>query len=631
MATVFSAIILPHGRLWKKNRNKDPNHSTSDLRKPHHVAIEADEDDIKELNLYLRTLVEIFPDIQPAVFREMLIHLGPESRLEVVTEHLLKEKARWVKGRIRVSAQPTVEAKAVKLGEPKVLDCEIALPHEETFRSTLYKSAVRHSLAQEFKSLSRSSADAVLAECNYSYFRSRATLVEIASRSWRYSTLNFFTGRKASLIDEIPLITSNSKRDGAQQNPELQSTASPELNEEIYKGVIAPVKEQRRQEFEAKDMQYAKELNQIQAEEEGALYECQCCYTSTTFESLAVCNSDGHEICSRCIRRAVNQALFGQNWTTAISPERHTLRCIASTSGECRGSIDAEYVRKALLEDANGEEIWRSLEDRATSQSLTESQISLIKCPFCIYGEEDQIAHIKPISTPSVYSQQVSTVCVYAVLYLWQPVSRMLTLSFVCVLIWITYDPLRTFFDSITATRLAIARRRRGFKFICRNSRCGASSCIECQARWKDPHKCFENETTSLRTVIERAKADAVKRTCPVCHTSFVKDSGCNKMRCVCGYTMCYVCRQHITAKDGYNHFCTHFQAVPGASCTACDRCHLYKAEDEETAVKKAAIKAEKEWRENAGAIGKKVDAGDKSKSWLGLETSLNALAEALS
>ena len=610
-------IALPHGKLWKSKPKADSERNSSEMRDAHDVAIEADETEIQELNACLTVLVELFPDIQPAVFREMLIHLGPDSRLELVTDQLLKERTQWVKGRIRARAGQTGEAGKNEREQQSAEAHDIDLPQEETFRSESYKSAVRTALTQEFKSLSKSSIHAVLAEFNYSYFRTRSTLIDIASRSWRYSALNFFTGRKPSTTVEIPLIILSSNPDGTSQPPSQRLTASTELNREIYQAVIAPIEHQQKRDLEAKDKQYARELNEAQAEEEGALYECQCCYTSTTFESLSLCSSTGHETCSRCIRHAVNQALFGQNWATTIAPERMTVRCIASTSGECRGVIDADGVKKALLEEANGEDIWHMFEDRITSESLVKSQMPLIICPFCIYAEPDPVGHIKPIWAPPAILQNIVMLCLATVVYLWHPFGSVAPFLLLCFLfILIPHDPLATIYGAITASRIARARRRRGLKFICHNPRCHARSCIECKARWKDPHTCYESESTSLRIAIERAKADAIKRTCPMCHMSFVKASGCNKMKCTCGYTMCYVCRQHISTKDGYSHFCNHFQAVPGSKCTSCDKCHMYKIEDEEMAVKNAAEKAETEWRARAGKVGQKVEIGESRKNW---------------
>lgn len=98
-----------------------------------------------------------------------------------------------------------------------------------------------------------------------------------------------------------------------------------------------------------------------------------------------------------------------------------------------------------------------------------------------------------------------------------------------------------------------------------------------------------------MRIYVEKAMADAIKRTCPVCHISFVKSDGCNKLTCPCGYVMCYVCRAEI-GSESYKHFCQHFRQVPGTPCDECDRCDLYVQEDEAAAIDCAAEKAEAEY-----------------------------------
>ena len=50
--------------------------------------------DLRSLNESLAALVDVFPDIEPEVFREMLSHVSKESRVEVVTELLLKSGGR---------------------------------------------------------------------------------------------------------------------------------------------------------------------------------------------------------------------------------------------------------------------------------------------------------------------------------------------------------------------------------------------------------------------------------------------------------------------------------------------------------------------------------------------------------
>jgi hypothetical protein len=68
---------------------------------------------------------------------------------------------------------------------------------------------------------------------------------------------------------------------------------------------------------------------------------------------------------------------------------------------------------------------------------------------------------------------------------------------------------------------------------------------------------------------------------------------------------MCYVCRQGL-AEEGYHHFCQHFRERPGENCAECNKCDLYRVEDEERVVKRAMESAEAQWWESQGEGAKK-------------------------
>ncbi|KAI5301618.1 hypothetical protein KEM55_001620, partial [Ascosphaera atra] len=173
----------------------------------------------------------------------------------------------------------------------------------------------------------------------------------------------------------------------------------------------------------------------------------------------------------------------------------------------------------------------------------------------------------------------------------------------------------------------------------CAHPDCGKVSCITCHKEWRDPHVCHEPLLMSLRTTVEAARTAAVKRTCPQCGLSFVKSSGCNKLTCICGYSMCYLCRKALNPPsanrrgnnrrqlqngeildaaqaagdepdefddahpNGYKHFCEHFRAVPGSRCTECNKCDLYRTEDDEDVARRAGEEAERMWRIREGLI----------------------------
>ena len=81
---------------------------------------------------------------------------------------------------------------------------------------------------------------------------------------------------------------------------------------------------------------------------------------------------------------------------------------------------------------------------------------------------------------------------------------------------------------------------------------------------------------------------------------------------------MCYVCRQGLSV-EGYKHFCQHFRERPGERCRECEKCDLYRVEDEEVVMQRAKEKAEAEWWESQGG-GTKMKEGVQRdlKGWNG-------------
>ncbi|OCL09266.1 hypothetical protein AOQ84DRAFT_397472 [Glonium stellatum] len=575
-----------------------------------------EEPDLRDLNAALEALTDLFPDIQPEVFREMLSSFDEESRLQVITESLLKHGAKWVRGRYRMPQEQPQHREMehtykYKTGRKKEDSRGAPLALEDRFRTGTYKNAVKVALYQEFKGLPHSTIRAVLAEYNYSYTQSRPTLLALVSKSWRYSITAFLMRRKPPSPDNHPLVTwrAPDHKTGDPPIPLVAPTKSAELDKELFETLILPVLNKQKADQINKDRELAHELNEAQAEEVGELYDCECCFTPNTMEQISTCDDDSHYICFRCIRHSINAALYGQGWTRNIDSERCTLRCIAPvTNGltECHGCISPEFIKRALSEDKDGEDSWRRLEERAASETLLKSQLPLIKCPFCPYAEIDDAQLPDTRLAWRLKNRPVIALSAFSMLHiLYLEVLRMIFRFLVLIiflLLTVNYllpGPIPVFAvldDAMTR----LTRKRRGMKFTCRSPFCRRSSCISCNAEWHDIHICHESARTALRVAVERAMADAIKRTCPACNLSFVKSSGCNKLTCVCGYQMCYVCRAEI-GKESYAHFCQHFRQDPGKACTECERCDLYRTEDEDVVIRRAAEKAEREWRAKEG------------------------------
>jgi len=90
----------------------------------------------------------------------------------------------------------------------------------------------------------------------------------------------------------------------------------------------------------------------------------------------------------------------------------------------------------------------------------------------------------------------------------------------------------------------------------CQNPECGKETCRLCREDNHIPLTCDEVEKDSDvadRVKLENAMTDAMLRSCVACQKKFFKEDGCNKMKCSCGATMCYLCRKPV--EDNYTHF----------------------------------------------------------------------------
>ncbi|KAK5138182.1 hypothetical protein LTR08_004877 [Meristemomyces frigidus] len=556
--------LVPLTRFWRsRSSTAVTGENINPLYDPHQHQQHDLEPDLRDLNASLAALVEVFPDIAPEVFREMLSSISKESRIEVVTEQLLKKDAKLLRGRYRIGRgdrQSTSSPTSEQVGNAPTLATE------ETFRGESYRNAVKQVFYEEFKTLSHSSIKAVTAEQNYSYTLSRPVLQQLAAKSWRFSLANFWSKRSQSqTAPEHPnIVCQVSRASGETAALGVKRTGSTQLDRELWQLFVEPALASQRREQLIADHTYASKLNEAEAEDAGALFDCECCFGSVSFERMVTCDEGCHQLCFDCVRRTVNEALYGQGWARTVYPERSTVRCFAPTSQECHGAIPTDRVCYALSDADGSHDIWQQLQGRVASEALIKT-VQLIFLSF--------LAAAFVFTVPLLLFTSV---------------------------IWMMANILPPVAAIFHASWVRVHRSRQGLRFKCLNPSCTKTSCARCATIWRNPHICFETEKTSLRTAIESSATAAIKRTCPRCLLSFVKSSGCNKLVCNCGYTMCYICRNEITSKEGYSHFCQHFRAR-GGRCSECERCDLYGDEDEEAAIRRAAESAEKAWRDQGG------------------------------
>ena len=558
-----------------------------------------DEEGLAESNNSLIVLATIFPHISPEVFREMLQIFDGTSRLHVVAEQLLKYQNEWVKGRWRRVVKETDELN----------DNQMPVAVVDRFRRASYKSAVRATLCEEFKSISTSKIERVMVAQNFCYTRSRTALQNVLSSGWRNNLSVFFSkwlkSSKSTTSDHHMMIWPKNPGVGANSVPVLKETGDRELEEELHQTVLLPLLQKAKREREDKDWEIAMALNKAEALHAEALYECQCCFSETIFEQVATCTTNAHVICFQCIKNAISEALFGQSWERYIENTRGLLRCVSLMSDEsCDGCIPHDATHRAILQSKGGDEAWRKLETRLAEGSLMRAGLSLVHCPFCAYAEVDEVYF-----PPSTLRYRLNTADIKLTSLLVLLMMNFIPLLSLYVLITCVplFRELPTITKMFSASLARLSRSRHlSQRFQCRAPLCSLPSCLICSKIWHDPHVCHESAVLSLRKTIEAARTAALKRSCPHCGLGFIKDSGCNKMTCVCGYVMCYTCRQglgpHYGGED-YRHFCQHFRPTGGA-CSECNKCDLYKNEDDEYLVKSAGALAERKWREKEGMTG---------------------------
>ncbi|KAL8775193.1 MAG: hypothetical protein Q9194_003822 [Teloschistes cf. exilis] len=549
-----------------------------------------------ELNAALETLIQIFPNVLPEVFREILLRFDGESRLEVAVDQLVKYEHLWVQGRWR----PQIES----IGTRDTVDAT-KLSKKDSFRRNSYKVAVKAALLQEFKSLSKSAIKAVLAEQNHSYTSARPILQGIASRNWRHSINKFFSRWSRRTDDEAekhPFIRWTTSSTNGTRIPTLRKSGDDELDHELDQFILTPLYARCKAQQEARDWDVALRTNQDEARNADAFFECECCFSETTFEQITICSSSStHILCFRCVLRAASEALYGQSWRRSLHHDQGLLRCIAPAAGNdsCEGCISQDATQRAIIQSSGGSQVWLRFQARLAEEALARARVPLLRCPSCSYAEVTDLYllpgtlrhHLKTDRPFRTLSFLALTLGIFPLLSVY-----LLLSSFV-------------FEFGTTPTPAAVIRQSLSHltqssqfptRFQCRAPTCSTLTCTACFKPWRDPHTCCDSAAVELRTTVEAARTETLKRTCPKCGLSFIKDSGCNKLTCVCGYTMCYVCRQGLGPEEGgegYSHFCQHFRYAGVGRCGECEKCDLYKDENEDEVVKAAGLEAERRWR----------------------------------
>eukprot|EP00731_Ephydatia_muelleri_P028498 Em0020g142a len=100
---------------------------------------------------------------------------------------------------------------------------------------------------------------------------------------------------------------------------------------------------------------------------EGAWFECACCYVEAVFEAMVQCE-EGHLFCASCLEMYVKEATYGAGKTEIL--------CL---SAECKARVPKSQLQRALPDD-----LLAKFEERQQEEVIRLAGIpGLFRCPSC--------------------------------------------------------------------------------------------------------------------------------------------------------------------------------------------------------------------------------------------------------
>ncbi|KAI8989942.1 hypothetical protein BDB01DRAFT_717746 [Pilobolus umbonatus] len=357
-------------------------------------------------------------------------------------------------------------------------------------RSEEYKKQAESQLMKEFPQIWKSSIRAVLAENNWDFLHSYEQLADMGFGGFWHTIRNFFVHWSATPHHPVSL-------------------NNPQLIEQVK--VIG----QRRVDVQINiDNDLAHTLNVKEYDENNQLITCNCCYSDYAFEDLLFCSEGTHGFCHGCIRHYITEGLFGQGSLRGQS----RILCISSMD-QCQGCLPRHSLQKVLSED-----IWKTYENSQLENSCAE--YAKVQCCGCPYFELDD--NIRPLEEVTLYANNtVSRIAKWIMVVETVFISYYLLRSnypsfsyhyypiFIIPLQWFTFKKWDLRGDLEIAYN-RIIKSRRGVLFQCKDANCGILTCLDCRRPVRGMHKCREEQTDGLRLYVEKAMADAVKRTVSV-------------------------------------------------------------------------------------------------------------------
>jgi len=446
-------------------------------------------------NALLDDLNALFPEHDVMELRQAL-SLQSYSNLYCAVDDLLEYERQLERSKSKITVRTRVG-----------LDRGVIDPSQR-FRSEEYQKAVYHRLRLEFAEYDPSSTiRAVLSEHNYDYERTKMALAGLfAKKSFWSMFKKFFSSTKKDVAEKQ-----------LRENP---LTGCVEFDEELAAIAVA-----KRHELDVvqiqSDLTLAQQLNEEEHTVADEMQECGCCFGDYTWDSVVSCNG-GHLVCRDCVTHTAQESAFGQG-DTSYNPRG--LRCIAATNEKCDHVIPNDILDGVLSSD-----LMTRLSTRILATELESANLDLIRCPFCLYSEFKLPA--KKVRLRSYWRHVVVGILVWLTLF--API--ILANITIPIIICIEYTDFFEWKELNTVINGSYQRIHGGVPngartFKCQNvNGCGRESCIECGKEWAPFHDCLKDEKDGLRLYVEKAMADAVKRTVPCIQISVLITSVRNVM-----------------------------------------------------------------------------------------------------
>jgi hypothetical protein len=433
--------------------------------------------------MLLEQLNELFPEHDVAELRQALSVQARSNVYRALDDLFLYEE----------KTKHTTAGKVCMLTRVGV-DRGVIEPRQR-FRSEEYQNTVYRRLRLEFAQFDFPvTIRVVLGEHNYDYERTRTALAGLFTKKTLWSIFK-------------NLFSSNSK-EAAEKKLRQSSTGCTELDAEL----AAIARRKRREESIAQvesDLILARQYNEEEYTEAGGLMECGCCFSEYPWEDMTACTS-GHLVCHQCVTHAAQECVFGQG---DCFYDPRGLRCIAALNENCDGVISTTVLEGVLSPD-----MMSRYTTRIMSTDLETANLNLVRCPFCTYAEfKDSPLKIRPRS----FLKHIVAFLFFLITLLSPLIVANITVP---ILICLYYTDLLEWKEWTKSVNEVYQRRYGGYQegarsFKCPNKDgdCGRESCLECGKEWAPFHDCLKDEKDGLRLYVEKAMADAVKRTVMKC------------------------------------------------------------------------------------------------------------------